>query len=514
MLFTVSQYGHSSLYRAIQNEGGNRKLICSPDFIPKNHNVSKDMANATGWAITAGTDNICEVQGEAYGTTDAAGAHSQSLLAESTIDKALARLYEGLVRTGYFDADDAPYRELDWKNVNTDAAQALAVQSAVDGIVMKKNDGSLLPINLKGKRVAVIGHWASATYAMLGGYSGIPPYYHNPVYAAKQLGLDVYSATGPTSQSPSRDTWTESAVAAAQKADVVVYCGGNDGRMESEDLDRYDITWPQSQLNLISKLAALGKPMIVAEMGDQNDDTPLLQNKNISAILWAGFPGQSGGTAVFDVITGKTAPAGRLPVTMYPGNYVNEVSLLNMNLRPGPGNPGRTYRWYNKEVLPFGYGLHYTTFNASFSSSSKFANKTYAIADLMKSCKEVYPDLCAFPSTFDITVKNSGNTTSDFVALAFLSGNYGPAPHPLKSLAAYTRLRGIKAGEAKEVKLSMTLGTLARTDANGNLVLYPGKYEALLDVPTLSKMSFTLTGDEVVLDKFPQPGTSQRPAGF
>jgi beta-D-xylosidase 4 len=102
--------------------------------------------------------------------TDVVGAYNQSLLSEETIDTALRRLYEGLVRAGYFDpAALDPYRSITWSDVNTPQAQALAVQSAADGIVMIKNDGAL-PLNLSGKTVALIGHWANATTQMLGGY--------------------------------------------------------------------------------------------------------------------------------------------------------------------------------------------------------------------------------------------------------------------------------------------------------------------------------------------------------
>jgi beta-D-xylosidase 4 len=78
-------------------------------------------------------------------------------------------------------------------------------------------------------------------------------------------------------------------------------------------------------------------------MGGQLDDTPLLQNRNISAILWVGYPGQDGGPAVFDILTGTYSPAGRLPVTQYPAKYTDEVPMTDMSLRPSATNPGRTY---------------------------------------------------------------------------------------------------------------------------------------------------------------------------
>jgi beta-D-xylosidase 4 len=308
--------------------------------------------------------------------------------------------------------------------------------------------------------------------------------------------------------STSTDTWTAAALDAASKSDVILYFGGNDLTIESEDKDRVSIAWPQAQLTLVTTLAALGKPLVVSELGSPNDDSPLLANANVSAILWAGFPGQSGGTAVFDVLTGKTPPAGRLPVTQYPASYVDAVPMTNMGLRPSAGNPGRTYRWYDSPVVPFGHGLHYTTFRAAFSRCGALSNGTeIAISSLLRACGEVaHQDLCTVGDGLPVEITNTGNATSDFVALAFLAGEYGPEPYPIKSLAAYGRVRGVEPGATAKAQLPpLTLGTLARVDLAGNTVLYPGSYTLLLDVPAQAEISFTLTGEPVVLDQFPQP---------
>ncbi|GAW11810.1 hypothetical protein ANO14919_011620 [Xylariales sp. No.14919] len=469
----------------------------------EDHNYTKTAAQSAAIALNAGTDTICEV----WPNTDTVGAWNQTLLEESVIDRALRRLYEGLIRAGYFDTpEETSYRSLRWKDVNTTVAQELALRSAVDGIVLKKNDG-LLPLQKRNASLALVGFWAgpaTGSRAMLGGYAGVPSYYHTPTDAAQKLGFKTLTTTGPLNQSVSaNDTWTTAALEAASKSDVIVYFGGNDMSIESEDLDRDTIAWPGAQLSLIDKLCALGKPCIVVELGDQNDDTPLLVNGNVSAVIWAGFPGQDGGTAVFDILTGKSSPAGRLPSTVYPASYVDQVPLTDMTLRPSSASPGRTYKWYDEPVLPFGFGLHYTTFNATFQGGG-VANKQYEINDILKDCTLRYLDLCDF-DPIAISVKNTGDVTSDFVALAFVSGEYGPAPHPIKELAAFTRLKSIAAGKTSEANLNIKLAELARVDEVGNTVLYPGKYEILLDVPTQDQIVFELTGEPKVLIEFPQP---------
>ena len=72
-----------------------------------------------------------------------------------------------------------------------------------------------------------------------------------------------------------------------------IYADGIDNSVESEGMDRVNIDWTGVQLDMIGQLAAYGKPMIVLQMGGgQLDDTPLLQNPNVSAIIWGGYPGK------------------------------------------------------------------------------------------------------------------------------------------------------------------------------------------------------------------------------
>ena len=193
-----------------------------------------------------------------------------------------------------------------------------------------------------------------------------------------------------------------------------------------------------------------------------------------------------------------------MTLNRYPNKYTKQVAPYDQSVRPSKNNPGRTYKWYNGAVLPFGYGLHYTKFSAKFATALS-GRQVFDIQKLKGSCHEEFPDLCKFPLSIDITVKNAGHVKSDFVALAFLSGKYGPKPYPIKELAAYTRLKAIDQKQTVRSSLSLKLGNLARRDENGDLVLYPGTYQVLLDVPTQATTQFKLTGTPWVLDHFPQP---------
>ncbi|KAK3312123.1 glycoside hydrolase family 3 protein [Apodospora peruviana] len=466
------------------------------------HRYKSSYSAAIGAALEAGCDNMCWATD---GTQpNAASAFNSKAFSQATLDKAMLRQYQGLIRAGYFDGPDSLYRSLGAADVNTPFARETALRAAQEGIVLLKNDDGFLPIAQNSSlSVAMIGFWANAADKMLGGYSGSPPFKHDPVTAAKAMGITVTYVNGPLTQSSADSS---AAVSAAQKSNVILFFGGIDNTVEKESQDRTSISWPAGQLSMIQKLAAVGKPVVVIKMGTHVDDTPILSLPNVKSILWVGYPGQDGGTAVMNIIAGLAAPAGRLPITMYPSSYTSQAPQTNMALRPSGTYPGRTYRWYKDPVFPFGHGLHYTTF--SISPDTAYPAK-FSIQDVLADCTKVtgrtyYMDLCPFPS-IPITVTNTGSRTSDFVVLGFLTGMYGPAPYPIKTLATYKRLFNVTASQPGTAKLDWNLGSLARVDEKGNTVLYPGTYTLLLDQPTKVNVTFVLEGREEVLDKWPEP---------
>ena len=479
------------------------------------HAFADSPVAAAADALNAGVEMNC---GDYY-QLHLPAAYDQGLINDTTLDLAITRLYGSLIRVGYFDPVSAsPYRSLNLANVSTPDHQALALKAAEEGIALLKNDGTLplqgLPTSNDTStplKLGLFGGYSSATTQLIGNYYGVPPFIHSPVYAAQQLpGVQVLNNTAPGGQgNPTTDAWN-SALQLANEADIIVIAEGIDDSVESEGMDRYRIDWTGAQIDLISQYASLGKPTILIQMGGgQLDDTPFLNNPNISAILWGGYPGQDGGTALINVLTGKTSPAGRLPITQYPQNYVQSVNMTDMGLRPNDttGNLGRTYRWYNDAVVPFGFGLHYSSFDVS-ADSPALGNTTTDIKDLTSNCTESYRDRCAFASV-PVTVHNTGNATSDYSALLFVSGDFGPKPQPYKSLVAYARAHDVAPGQSLTLKLNLTLASLARRDETGNSILYPGSYEVGVDVNTDGSVKyplggFTLTGDTDTLEVWPQ----------
>ncbi|KAK1540395.1 glycosyl hydrolase family 3 N terminal domain-containing protein [Colletotrichum paranaense] len=475
------------------------------------HHYAPDLGHAAAWSMKAGTDLECN----AFPGSEALQlAWNQSLISEEEVDRSLTRMYTALISVGQFDsAREQPLRSLLWRDVDTEEARELAYRAAVEGSVLLKNDG-ILPLSAdSGKKFALVGPWAKATTQMQGNYYGPAPYLISPYQAARDLGLDFTYTLG--SEINASDDSLFDALKSAKEADVVIFAGGVDNTLEAETLDRKTLAWPEPQLELLRALAEIGKPVIVLQFGGgQVDDTELLASDSVSAILWGGYPGQSGGKAIFDLLFGREAPSGRLSVTQYPAIYNEAVPSTDMNLRPVPGNSGlgRTYMWYLGETpVPYGFGLHYTTFDVELKALQEPVITTTKQLILSEDSE----DASRVPSwqktlersmlTVAVTVTNAGKVTSDYVALLFLTSDAGPEPRPLKTLAGYTRFRSIQPGQAAVKEVVITVERLVRVDVLGNRVLHPGSYEVFVDLDKKAVHKFHVGGPAVVVEKFPQP---------
>ncbi|KAF2771099.1 hypothetical protein EJ03DRAFT_388474 [Teratosphaeria nubilosa] len=217
-------------------------------------------------------------------------------------------------------------------------------------------------------------------------------------------------------------------------------------------------------------------------------------------VRWSG---QSGGQAVFDIIFGKRTPAGRLVTTQYPADYVDEFYQLDMTLASTDSSPGQTYMWYTgTPVYAFGHGLFYTTFTESLVAS--FKSRTYNITNLFAQPHAGYEFAEQSPlSNFTFAVENTGNVTSDYSAMLFVSTTSGTIPRPLKWLVGIDRVADIAPGACSTVIIPVPIGALARADNNGNLVVFPGSYTLALKNEASVTYNFTLTGTPATIAKWP-----------
>merc|ERR1712054_213334 len=238
------------------------------------------------------------------------------------------------------------------------------------------------------------------------------------------------------------------------------------------------------------------------------DASDLLTNPKIGAVLLLGQPSVTV-LGVGEIIYGDKSPAGRTIQTIYESSYQDQISIFDFNMRPGPSafarpdctnqdekqcprgtNPGRTYRFYTgKPVLPFGFGLSYTTFkytSVSTPSVVSLAPLRSLLADTA-SAGHLFPRMEMTEQNmqasqwkanvqFSVNVTNTGSKDADDVVLGFLTPpGAGTNGVPLKVLFGFERVH-VKAGETVSVFLYPALTDFARARDDGKLEIAPGKY--------------------------------------
>ncbi|MBN2088374.1 glycoside hydrolase family 3 C-terminal domain-containing protein [candidate division KSB1 bacterium] len=253
----------------------------------------------------------------------------------------------------------------------------------------------------------------------------------------------------------------ELAVAAAKKSEVVIMFGGLSPRLEGEEMkvevegfsggDRTDIRLPRIQEELLKRLHATGKPVVLVLL----NGSALAINwaeANLSAIIEAWYPGQAGGTAIADVIFGDYNPAGRLPVTFYASvDQLPPFDDYNMK--------NRTYRYFTGEPLyVFGHGLSYTNFDYLNLSAPKVV-KTKENLNIR------------------VKIKNSGKFDGDEVVQLYIKHKDSKLPQPIKSLKGFKRIH-FKKGETKNIEIPLKFDELAYWDeVDKKYKVEAGKYE-------------------------------------
>jgi len=380
-----------------------------------------------------------------------------------------------------FDPDSVqPYRQL-----NTADHQTLALTAALESMVLLKNDGALPFDKSKITSVAVIGPSAQATNVMQGNYYGNAPYLVTPEQGLNKYTKTMYSKG--TDIASNDQSGFNAACSAAQNADATVLVVGLDQSQESEGKDRVIVAFPGVQNALISKVAGCSKgPVVVVVMAGSALDLSVPKNlTKVNAILWVGYPGQSGGDAIAKTIFGDYSPAGRMPFTSYNADIVNQVSMFDMGMRPNAsnGNPGRTYRFYTgAPIYSFGDGLSYTQFNFAWS----FDALQHIIIDADHLAQFLGDDIYSSWKSkaladVTVTVTNTGSRASDVVVLAYMTPpNAGKNGNPLKYLFGFTRLHSLAAGAKQTVSFPTTSHDLSLVDEQGKRVVAPGVWKVTI----------------------------------
>ncbi|KAE8077342.1 hypothetical protein FH972_015914 [Carpinus fangiana] len=448
-----------------------------------NQRYAKTPEDAVVDVLKAGMDVDCG----SYLQNHTKKAVEQKKLPESEIDRALRNLFSVRMRLGLFDGNPVQQRfgNIGPNQVCSEEHQDLALEAARSGIVLLKNSDRLLPLpKTKTLSLAVIGPNANAPKTLLGNYAGPPCKSVTPLQALQSYVKNTVFHQGCDSVDCSSAAIGE-AVNIAKKVDYVVLVVGLDQTQEREAHDRVDLELPGKQQELINAVASAAKKPVVLVLlsGGPVDISSAKNDKNIGSILWAGYPGQAGGSAIAEVIFGDHNPGGRLPVTWYPRDYV-KVPMTDMRMRAeaSSGYPGRTYRFYEGEkVFEFGYGLSYSNYVyelPAVTQSMIHLNQSSATQTAEnRLVSELDKDLCERKKiSVNIHVKNEGEMAGKHSVLLFVRREKASNGSPVKQLVGFQSIN-LKAGERGEVEFVLNpCERLSRANEAGLMVIEPGSH--------------------------------------
>ncbi|XP_022760646.1 beta-D-xylosidase 1-like [Durio zibethinus] len=391
----------------------------------------------------------------------------RGLLSKADVDVALANTITVQMRLGMFDGEPSaqPYGKLGPRDVCSSAHKQLALEAARQGIVLLKNSGPSLPLSTSHHRtLAVIGPNSDATVTMIGNYAGVACDYTSPLQGISRYARTIHQA-GCSDVACKTKNLFGAAEAAARKADATVLVMGLDQSIEAEFRDRAGLLFPGHQQELVSRVAraSKGPTMLVLMSGGPIDVSFAKNDPRISAILWAGYPGQAGGAAIADVLFGTTNPGGKLPMTWYPQDYVAKVPMTKMGMRPTGDYPGRTYRFFKGPVVfPFGHGMSYTTFKQSLAlaptelpvllDTNHYATKNSTLTS--NSIRVKHANCDSLSLLVHIDVENTGNMDGTHTLLVFSTPPAAGKWSPNKQLIGFYRVH-VVAGSKQPVKINI-----------------------------------------------------------
>lgn len=463
----------------LRREWGFRGIVVSDgqgvNDLVRLHHVAETYAEAARKALQAGIDlelGVC--------FAELVQEVREQRIAEAALDAAVARALAAKFALGLF---EDPYVDPDKAERFTNCAehQQLALEAAHKAIVLLKNEGNLLPLDVANLRaIAVIGPNAADLH--LGGYSADPGCGLSVLEGIRQkVGrrMQVFYAEGCriTEGVQGWAAWYEDAVIpgdpvedeariaeavrVAQKADVaLVVVGENEstcreGWSPSHLGDRDSLDLPGRQDALIRAIVETGTPTIVLLINGR----PLSINDavaHVPAILEGWYLGQETGAAVADVLFGDVNPGGKLPIT-----FPRSVGQLPAYYYQKP-SAKRGYLFTSAEPLfPFGYGLSYTTFRYD---NLRLASPRIGVGGT---------------AIVSVEVTNTGERAGDEVVQVYVRDQVSSLTRPVKELRGFRRIT-LQPGETRTVEFDLPPEALAFLDENMEWVVEPGVFDIMV----------------------------------
>ncbi|GAA4607450.1 glycoside hydrolase family 3 N-terminal domain-containing protein [Actinoallomurus liliacearum] len=440
---------HYLLTDLLRRQWGFKGVVVSDwndvDALRTSYHLTDTYAGAVAIAVNAGVDMGMLPPGEVDGFVQGLLEDVKTgKVSKRRLDEAVSRILTLKFKLGLF---EHPYVDASKANAAVlGADKDLAVKAATESQTLLKNDGNVLPLSTGIGKVVVTGPSADSIPNQNGGWTiqwqGIPTGVNDPgvtIYQGIKNVVGDHAKLVPNA---------DDAVDQTKSADAaIVVVGDKPGAEGVNDQELPELS--ADQQNLVDRLQATGKPVIVVVVADR----PLVLGNAADAkqLLMSWLPGSEGGTAVANVLFGKANPSGRLPVS-WPKTTGDEPMFYQ---QLGGTNSG-TSSGYDP-LFAFGAGLSYTT---------------YAVQGVSVSGG----------STVKVSVKvaNTGSRDGDFVVPVFAQLPVGQILTPPNRLAAFTRVP-LKAGQSTTVSLSFPRSRLAVTqgdiNGSGTRAVLPGQYK-------------------------------------
>ena len=439
--------------------------------------VAKDKKDALRIAINAGIDMIMEPY-----SCDACGylveLVKEGKIPMSRIDDACRRVLRMKYRLDLF---KNPTQKLkNYPKFGGEEFAKLALEGATESMVLLKNEGHILPLQ-HGKKILLTGPNANQMRCLDGGWSYTWQGHRTDEFAGKyntiyeafcnEYGKENVILNQGVTYNEKGKYWEENepqilgAVAAAKDADVIVACIGENSYTETPG-NLTDLWLSENQRNLVKALAQTGKPVIlVLNEGRPRliaDIEPLAQG--IIDIL---IPGNMGGDALVNLVSGKSNFSGKMPYT-YP-KEINSLANYDFKKSEEVGTMEGAYD-YNAKITQqwgFGYGLSYTSYQYS---NLKVSKSDFRHGDIIK---------------VSVDVKNTGKVAGKESILLFSSDLVASMVPDGRRLRAFDKVE-LQPGETKTVTFELKADDLAFVGWDGKWRLEEGDFKLMIADQTAS----------------------------
>jgi beta-glucosidase len=433
------------------------------------HGYAADEKDAALKAMQAGSDMDMEAQ-VSYKNIPALVKEGKVSMAQ--LDDAVGRILRAKFMLGLF---ENPYKFSDEQREQqalfTAANRAQAREAARKSILLLKNERSALPIDVAGKKIAVIGSYADSKDDMFdfwiaqGNAKDAVTLLEGLRSKVGNRGTIGYAA-GYGTDGKGSEAMTAEAVALANGSDVLLVNIGLSGKMAGEDRSLGYPEIPVAQLDLLKALRKTGKPIIaLVSSGRPLILTPLQDLAD--AILQVWILGTEHGNAIADVLVGEFNPSARTVMT-FP-YAIGQIPIYYNHFNTGrpipegtdPGWKSRYRDIPNPPLYPFGYGLSYTTFAYK---DLKLDRNTVGMKENIQ---------------VSVTVTNTGKLEGDEVVQLYIRDMASSIIRPVRELKGFQKVNLVP-GESKTIRFTLTPADLSYRDGTGKSFLEPGLFKVMV----------------------------------